>query len=477
MALHGFNDCTLTARLDDPARLRVVEQLGVLERPDSLALPWAERAHQAIGAPIAAVSVIDADQHVVHAAVGVPALRPGAIGPREASLCSLVVGRGCPVAIRDVEEVPGLPDVRVAGVRAYLGLPVCVDGQAVGSLCVAADEPRVWQDRDIEHLADLAEGLGTAIELRLARSESRRRAGLLAAALEELQAMRDAAALRRLRASAGATAPPAAATAAEDERASPERERLAAIATALDTALERGALRLVAQPIVRCADGGLHGVEALLRWSDPVLGAVGPDEFIPVAERTGSIVPIGEWVVREASRAIGHLRRLGWADARVGVNVSPRQLVDPGFADTVAEALERHGVPSSQLVVELTETALLGTDAATGRTIADLRELGVRLVLDDFGTGFSSLSMLKDQPIDGIKIDRSFVGGLPGDPTSAAIVRGVHDMAQALGRSVTAEGIETPGQLEHLRALGCDYAQGYLIGRPAPFSQVPTGVS
>jgi EAL domain-containing protein (putative c-di-GMP-specific phosphodiesterase class I) len=237
-------------------------------------------------------------------------------------------------------------------------------------------------------------------------------------------------------------------------------------------ALERGEFRLVAQPVVHLENGLVRAAEALLRWTSAELGPVPPDEFIGVAEEAGMMDALGAWVLREACRAGMGLQAAAGRRVLQTVNVSPRQLRAPGFADTVADALRSSGMAPDLLVLEITETALLGDDAATVRTLAELGRLGVSIVLDDFGTGYSSLSMLKDHPIDGIKIDRSFVAGLPDDLNSAAIVAALVGMAQALGRRVVAEGIETRAQAEHLRALGCDGGQGYHFARPMPFDEL-----
>jgi diguanylate cyclase (GGDEF)-like protein len=244
------------------------------------------------------------------------------------------------------------------------------------------------------------------------------------------------------------------------------------VEAALRGALDRGELHLMAQPLAEFTTQVIVGIEALLRWTHPALGPVGPDEFIPIAEETGLIDALGAWVLRESCAATVAVTRATGHALDLGVNVSPRQLRHPAFLAALQGALEDSGLPASRLVVEITETALLGSDPATAHAIAELRDLGARLVLDDFGTGFSSLSMLKERPIDGIKIDRSFVAGLPGDASSGAIVAAVVGMAHALGRTVTAEGIETSEQLAFLQALGCDLAQGYLLGRPMPFSQL-----
>jgi diguanylate cyclase (GGDEF)-like protein len=244
------------------------------------------------------------------------------------------------------------------------------------------------------------------------------------------------------------------------------------VEASLRGALDRGEFHLVAQPIAEFATGAITGIEALLRWTHPVLGPVGPDEFIPIAEEAGLIDALGAWVLRESCTATAAVRRATGVPLDLGVNVSPRQLRHPAFPAAVQGALEDSGLEPGSLVVEITETALLGSDPGTEHAIDALRALGVNLVLDDFGTGFSSLSMLKERPIDGIKIDRSFVAGLPADASSGAIVAAVVGMAHALGRTVTAEGIETSEQLAFLQALGCDLAQGYLLGRPMPFAEL-----
>lgn len=230
-------------------------------------------------------------------------------------------------------------------------------------------------------------------------------------------------------------------------------------------ALERDELRVVYQPIVRVADGRVETVEALLRWDSRRLGPVSPVDFIPVAEETGLIVPIGEWVVRTACRDVAP-----HADLRVNVNLSPRQLADPGLDATVRSALRAAKLCPERLALEITETALLRADAQTAQALATLEEQGIELVLDDFGTGYSSLATLKEHPVHALKIDRMFVAGLGTDAGDAAIVEAVIGMAHGMGRPVTAEGVEHAGHLEILRGLGCDFVQGYLLGRPGPLA-------
>ncbi|MBV9465497.1 MAG: EAL domain-containing protein [Solirubrobacterales bacterium] len=231
-------------------------------------------------------------------------------------------------------------------------------------------------------------------------------------------------------------------------------------------------MRLEFQPVTDLAASETVAVEALLRWSSPSLGEVSPVEFIPVAEDTGAIIPIGAWVLRESCETIARVNESLGRSLELGVNVSAHQIANPGFALSVQQTLHHAEFPAELLTLEITETALMRPDTVTARTLRELEALGVRIVLDDFGTGFSSLCWLKDHPLDAIKVDQSFVGGLPDDPRDRAIVAAVIDMAKALGCTVTAEGVETEGQLTTLRALDCERVQGFLLARPAPIEQL-----
>ena len=229
----------------------------------------------------------------------------------------------------------------------------------------------------------------------------------------------------------------------------------------LERAIGAGELELHYQPVVRLGDGSIAGFEALLRWRHPERGIVSPVEFIPIAEETGLIVPIGRWVLHEATR---HARRLEAASAeplRMNVNLSAKQLQYAGIVDDVRAALEASGLDAARLVLELTESVLLEDgDVAVGR-LNELKALGVRLALDDFGTGFSSLSYLSRLPVDILKLDRSFLrDGAP------ALTAGIVGLGAALQLAVVAEGIETEDQWYALQALGCDYGQGYFFARP-----------
>lgn len=247
---------------------------------------------------------------------------------------------------------------------------------------------------------------------------------------------------------------------------------------AVARAHERGEMWLAYQPLVRLSTDRIVGFEALLRWDHPELGAVAPDVFIPPAEESGAIVAIGEWVLGQACADLAAWRQLAPAmGLHVAVNVAPEQLGVPIFADMVGETLDRAGLPASALELEITERTLLADRAVHRTSLERVRELGVRLSLDDFGTGYSALAYLTRFPLDELKIDRVFVGGLQGDRQRAGIVGGIVAMARALGLRTVAEGIETPEQLTALQRLGCDLGQGYLLSRPVPAAAVTELIS
>ena len=229
-----------------------------------------------------------------------------------------------------------------------------------------------------------------------------------------------------------------------------------------------GRLHVVYQPFWTLPDRRLAGVEALVRWEHPERGSIAPSEFIPVAEESGLIVDLGRRVLREACTEIARLRSGGLApDLGLTVNLSARQVASPDIVATVAEVLAETGLPAAALGLEITEGLLLEENPSTVLTIAALQDLGARLILDDFGTGYSSLRYLQRFPLDGLKIDRSFVAGLGEDGEGdAAIVEAILGMARALGMRVIPEGVETPGQLARLTALGCEYVQGFLLSHP-----------
>ncbi|WP_155849545.1 EAL domain-containing protein [Arthrobacter sp. H20] len=244
----------------------------------------------------------------------------------------------------------------------------------------------------------------------------------------------------------------------------------------LPRAIERDQLRVHYQPVMDIAGGDPIGFEALLRWQHPEHGLIGPDSFIPIAEETGQIVPIGLWVLREALREAQRWRsELPGAESwRISVNFSARQLQDPGLNDAVADAIGTAGIDPGAVVLEITESVLMGDADQSLRTLAKLRSLGIGIAVDDFGTGYSSLSYLKRFPVTALKIDRSFVDGLGGSDVHAGpIVEAIAAMARALGLRVVAEGVETCGQLEELRRMRVQFAQGYLWSPAVPADRVP----
>ncbi|WP_203236184.1 EAL domain-containing protein, partial [Methylobacterium crusticola] len=239
----------------------------------------------------------------------------------------------------------------------------------------------------------------------------------------------------------------------------------------LRLALQRGEFELHYQPILDIASGAITSAEALVRWRHPTRGLVPPGTFIPLAEETGLIVPLGEWVLRAAT----HDARRWPAHVSVAVNVSALQVRHGHLVRTVRAALEATGLPARRLELEITESALMTDNEHVCEVLHDLRGLGVRIALDDFGTGYSSLSYLRQFPFDKLKIDRSFISGIR-DPETAAIVRAIVALGTSLGMVVTAEGIETPEQFALARAEGCTTAQGYLIGRPCAAGDVLAAV-
>jgi diguanylate cyclase (GGDEF)-like protein len=235
-------------------------------------------------------------------------------------------------------------------------------------------------------------------------------------------------------------------------------------------ALDHDELVLHFQPKVALSSGSVIGVEALVRWEHPERGLLGPHEFLGLAERTGLIGDITRWVLEAAVRQCAAWRRSG-LELPVAVNLAAANIVDTALPESVAHILQRWEVPGRLLECEISEDTVMGDPRRAGDVLERLRELGVRLSLDDFGTGHSSLSYLKRLPLDEVKIDRSFVIGMADDPSDAAIVRSTIDLARHLGLEVVAEGVETTEVLDVLAALRCDVAQGFLLSRPLPAAE------
>jgi diguanylate cyclase (GGDEF)-like protein/PAS domain S-box-containing protein len=245
----------------------------------------------------------------------------------------------------------------------------------------------------------------------------------------------------------------------------------------LRRAVERHELELHYQPQLDLATGEVCAVEALVRWRHPVRGLVLPNAFIPMAEETGLVLGIGEWVLNEACCQVAQWQREGLADnltpLRVAVNISARQLQRPGLDGAVRRALSLSGLPAGCLELEITESSVMLDPLHARSVLQSLRELGVQLSIDDFGTGYSSLAYLKRLPLDRLKIDRSFIGGIPADPDDAAIVETIIVMTHKLGLRVIAEGVETQEQRLQLVRQGCDEMQGFLLAHPAPADELP----
>ena len=245
------------------------------------------------------------------------------------------------------------------------------------------------------------------------------------------------------------------------------RERLE-LESRLRLALAQGHLQMYYQPQMDIATGRIQGAEALVRWNDPQEGLISPARFIPVAETSGVIGPLGEWVVREVCRQGQQWREAGPPPLTLALNVSPRQFHLTDLAGCTAAALQASGFPAALLELEITERALAERTEEARQVLVRLRELGVRIAVDDFGTGYSSLAQLKRFPIDVLKIDQGFIRDIPQSEDDMAISAAIIAMGHSMGLSVLAEGVETEGQLAFLRERGCDSYQGYLCSRPVP---------
>ena len=244
-------------------------------------------------------------------------------------------------------------------------------------------------------------------------------------------------------------------------------ERLA-MESALRRAVANGEFELHYQPKIDLATRCVIGLEALLRWNHPQSGQISPADFIPLAEETGLIVEIGEWVLQTVCAQMHGWQAAGMPPLRVAVNLSACQFRQARLRQMIEETLRGSAVEPGWLELELTESVILEDIQVSSLVLRDLNRIGVRISLDDFGTGYSSLSLLKRLPLDTLKIDRSFISELTGDSDDAAIVDAIIKLAHSLRLSVVAEGVETVGQLQQLQALGCDEAQGYLFARPQP---------
>jgi predicted signal transduction protein with EAL and GGDEF domain len=235
----------------------------------------------------------------------------------------------------------------------------------------------------------------------------------------------------------------------------------------LRLAIEREELFLVYQPILDLRSGRITGVEALLRWQHPTQGVMTPDDFVPLLEQTGLIIPAGRWVLDEACRQLATWHRAGH-HLDISVNVSPRQLDTDDFVDDVSAALALSGIAPSSLILEITETTIMQDTETTIMRLGALKALGLRLAIDDFGTGYSSLAYLRRFPVDALKIDRSFISAIAESAEAGALIHTLVHLGKALGLSTLAEGIEDQEQFTRLQLEDCDSGQGFLFARPLP---------
>ncbi|NML62703.1 EAL domain-containing protein [Massilia sp. RP-1-19] len=236
--------------------------------------------------------------------------------------------------------------------------------------------------------------------------------------------------------------------------------------TALRRAVERKELRLLYQPQTSLETGRIIGAETLVRWSRPDVGMVPPNEFIPLAEESGTIIPIGDWILLSACHQAATWRRENQLELRIAVNITAKQIHHKAFVDQVRDALDDSGLPPQLLELEITEGSIVENIEETVNKLRQIKALGVTVAIDDFGTGYSSLSYLKELPIDRLKIDQAFVRDIPLNPHDCAIARTIIAMAKNLGLSVIAEGVETREQVDFLRAEGCNEIQGFLVSPP-----------
>lgn len=357
--------------------------------------------------------------------------------PRRGSIFELVLAEDGPVVVPDVRQDPrfahdGLA-LRRLEARSFAAVPVrCCEGNILGELVVISSHPRRTMARDeLRMLENLAELASNQVELRHYRQNCRQRA------------------IRP-----------------------PRRNQIATIGfpqpSDLRAALDNQQFVLYYQPEVELATNRIVGLEALIRWRHPQRGLVPPMDFIPAAEESGLILPIGDWGLAEACRQIQQwaLEDANHSALRVCVNLSARQFSRDGLVDHVEALLSRFGIASRQLGLEMTESSLISDTSTAFNVLSDLRRLGVSLLMDDFGTGYSSLNHLHSFPFDVLKIDRSFVSRMAEGEQAILIVKTIIDLASALGMDVVAEGVETRPQQGLLRELGCRYGQGFLFSRP-----------
>jgi|GEM_PF-6786967 len=414
-------------------RLDSLRSYGVLDTPaESRFDAMTALAAQVCGTPMAAVTLVDSDRLWFKSRYG---LGPSET-PRDVSFCSAVVADTQTLVVPDARADPRFrSNPLVTGdpmIRGYLGVPlVGRDGLPVGTLCALDRRERRFTPAQVDAMSALGHQVVTLLE--------QNRRDLVEGLLEThvLPDARDPGRLRR--------------------------------------ALEDGELVPSYQPVVDIRTGRPHQLEALLRWQHPELGTLPPLSFLPALEATALVVPVGRAVLDAACAQVAALRQQHLAPpGGVAVNVAGGQLARPGLARDVVAALERHAVPGHLLTLEITETTMIPDEGLARHELATLTALGVHVVIDDFGVGWSNLSRILVLPVDGLKIDRGIAAAVLIDPRAATIVAATTGMAHALGLAVTAEGVETAEVRDHLLGAGCDLAQGWLYSPAVPGAEIPT---
>ena len=446
---------------DEAERLAELHSMGVLDsgpNPDLDAL--VDMAALVAGSRIALITLVDDDEQVFKAAYGLD----GTGTPRDVSFCGHAIASGPdPMIINDSRGDPRFADnPLVTGdphVVFYAGIPLVTGaGHAIGTLCVIDDTPRDLEPRQLEALERLATQATGLIELarrhRHARTAIDPHTGLSAGNAQSAGVERVDAAQTAHAGAAPRNPPPPA-----------DSGRARTIRVGLPDAVDANQLVVHYQPIVRLSGAEWIGAEALVRWNHPVLGLVMPDEFIPLAEDMGLIGAIDQHVLRVALHDMAAGRVPGH---EVAVNVSPADLV-PGFPDVVAAELWDSGVAPASLVVEVTERLRVDQQPEAIQVLNELVDLGVRVAVDDFGAGATSLAHLRQMPVSRLKLDRALVADLDGPDArrAALVVRALAQLSSDLGVEVLGEGVETPAQAEMLISEGVVLGQGFLFGRPA----------
>ncbi|MFN2523338.1 MAG: EAL domain-containing protein [Mycobacteriales bacterium] len=408
-------------------RIESLQSYAVLDTaPESAYDALTALAAQICDAPMSVVSLVDVERQWFKSRHGLAARET----PREVSFCAHAVAAQAPLVVPDATADPRFATnafvTGEGGIRAYAGVPlVGRDGLPLGTLCVIDVRPRRFTAVQLGALATLADQVVTLLELHRTDVLLGRRP-----------------------------------TCGNAHLADPMRLR---------QAFDRRELVPWFQPLVDLPSGSTVGLEALLRWEHPEAGIVLPGAFLPAIESTGMVLPVGRYVLAEALRVLAELGR----PDQVSVNVSPAQLTSPGLAMRVLTELAEHGLPPTALTLELTESAQLLNGHAAVAELHELRASGVRLAVDDYGTGYSTLLRLLDLPITALKLDRSLISRLTCDPRVLAVTRSTLAMADELGLEVVAEGVETEEQRDLLLRLGCRTGQGYLFSPAVPAAALP----